>query len=83
MDRRTEVSKRIDVSLLRSFELASDADRSRVPGPGNTACFTGKNPLPELSVRACKVFYAGEPIYEAESSETAEICRDWHIDLYA
>ncbi|MGF6239286.1 MULTISPECIES: hypothetical protein [Paraburkholderia] len=46
------------------------------------ARFVPNDPLPELSVHGCVVFYAGKPIHEAASPDAAVVYRDRLINLY-
>lgn len=80
-----ELFKRSALYLLPSFELVSSSAGSRVHEDDAPATprFTENDPLPELSARGCTVFYAGKPIYEAESPDAAAIYVDRHISVYA
>jgi hypothetical protein len=75
---------RSDLYLSPSFEseLASVGDRLYPRETDVTISFTDKDPLPQLSVSGCTVFYAGEPIYEAASPDAAIIYLDRHINVY-
>jgi hypothetical protein len=62
--------------------MADDAESSRVSEDGAICRFVAADPLPELSVSGCTVFYAGKPVHEAASADDAIVYRDRLINMY-